>query len=119
MSFTLKNWNGEAAKKLLKMTQAQRIEVACVLLKNEIKEAVSEPSPPVSDPGEPAHKDTGRYRASWAHEVDKEKLEGRVGSNMALALWLELGTQNMAARPVLRTKYNEHLQTLLKIIKGE
>jgi hypothetical protein len=115
----LRNWNGEAAKKLVKFNAAQRVEIAAILLKNDIKEKLSEPSPPVSEPGTPPHKDTGRLRASYSHEVDKENVVARVGSNVAYAMYLELGTDKMAARPVLRTSFNEHFDKLMKIIKGE
>jgi HK97 gp10 family phage protein len=115
----LRNWRGEDLKKLVKFTAAQRMEVAAILLKNAIKEDLSEPFPPASEPGEPAHKRTGRYRASISHEVDKEALTARVGSNLLYAKFLELGTVNMAARPVLRKNFNEHFDKLRAIMRGE
>jgi hypothetical protein len=56
-----------------------------------------------SRPGNPPFKQTGNLRKSIAYEVSG--LVGRVGSNIKkpnYALYLELGTRRMAARPYLR-----------------
>lgn len=115
----LRNWKGDELKKLVKFDAAQRIEVAAILLKNAIKEDLSEPFPPASDEGEPPHKRTGRLRASMSHEVDKEALTARVGSNVLYAKFLELGTVKMAARPFLRKAFNEHFDKLRAIMRGK
>jgi HK97 gp10 family phage protein len=116
---TLRNWKGNDFKKLVRMDAGQRLEAAAILLKNEIKQDLSEPSPPVSSPGTPPHKDTGRIRASISHEVDTQALTARVGTNVEYAKYLELGTKNMAARPFLRRAFNEHLEKLKQIMTGK
>lgn len=56
-----------------------------------------------SAPGDPPAVDTGRLRASIGSELarDAQGLFVRIGSNYETALWLELGTRRMAARPFL------------------
>jgi len=48
--------------------------------------------------------DTGRLRASITHEVDASpgKIEGRVGTNVEYAAYVELGTRRASAQPYLR-----------------
>lgn len=50
--------------------------------------------------------DTGRLRASITHEVEDHRAElevvGRVGTNVEYAIYQELGTRFMSARPFLR-----------------
>lgn len=57
-----------------------------------------------SAPGDPPAVDTGRLRASISSELarDAQGLHARVGSRYDVALFLELGTRRMAARPFLR-----------------
>lgn len=57
-----------------------------------------------SAPGDPPAPDRGQLRASVTHAMgkDDEGLFVDIGSNLKKARWLELGTQNMAARPALR-----------------
>lgn len=57
-----------------------------------------------SAPGDPPAVDTGQLRASITHQLgtDSAGLFALVGSNLRKALWLELGTSRMAARPFLR-----------------
>ena len=119
MGLELRHWKGEEAKKLIKLTAAQRLEAAAILLKNEAKQLISEPSPPPSAPGEPPGKDTGRLRASVSHEVDRGKMVARVGTNVVYGKFLELGTRKMAARPWLRKAFNENYAKLMKIIRGK
>jgi len=57
-----------------------------------------------SAPGDPPAVDTGRLRASIGSELarDAQGLHARIGSTYDVALFLELGTRKMAARPFLR-----------------
>lgn len=119
MQLTLKNWKGDEFNKLVKLEANKRIEVAARLLENAVKVDLSEPSPPVSEPGDSPHKDTGRLRASISHEVDTDKGVARVGSNLFYSKWLELGTRFMAARPYLRKAFHENYDALMKILRGK
>ena len=100
-------------------TGDQRLAAAAILLKNEIKQDLSAPSPPRSTPGESPHKDTGRLRASISHEFDTAEHTARVGTNLVYGKWLEVGTKNMEARPFLRKAFNEHFQQIKKILRGK
>lgn len=109
-------WYGEEAKRHVKGTAAVRLEKAAILVKNACKEELSAPSPPVSDPGEPPHKDTGRLRASVSHEMGDDGQSARVGTNVRYGKWLELGTSKMAPRPWLSAtlaKMQDAIKTLL------
>jgi hypothetical protein len=57
-----------------------------------------------SAPGEPPASDTGRLLTSIHHEMSDgpEGIEGRVGSDVEYAVYLELGTRDMLPRPFLR-----------------
>lgn len=46
--------------------------------------------------------DTGRLRASLAYEIRPSELVVRIGTNVKYAIFVFLGTVNMAARPILR-----------------
>ena len=121
LSVELRNWRGKDLEALAKLTMAKRLEAAAILLQNEIKQDISEPSnkgATPSAPGEPPHKDTGRLRASISREINAEELIARVGSNLAYAKFLELGTVKMAARPFLRKAFWEHMDKLKRILEG-
>lgn len=124
---TIKNWRGEEVKKVLAATIDKKLEVAAILVKNHAQVLVSQPSPPASLPGEPPHKDTGRLRASITYKVDKGQGVARVGSNLAYAKILELGSSRrtkkgtiviLAARPWLRRAFIESYATIRKIFGG-
>jgi hypothetical protein len=57
-----------------------------------------------SAPGAPPAADTGRLLGSIKHELgeDAEGLYAKIGTDVAYALYLELGTRYMAPRPFLR-----------------
>lgn len=56
-----------------------------------------------SAPGEPPASDTGALLNSISHKLDvEETVFVRVGSDKKYAIWLELGTRFMAARPFIR-----------------
>lgn len=65
-------------------------------LEDAIREKVSEHFPPASEPGEPPHE-----RTNYADTITTEQsgTEARVGSDSPHALFLEIGTERMAARP--------------------
>lgn len=122
-------WYGEQAKQEIRRLIARQLTAAAIVVKRRAKELLSLPGTTqairrmsyhygdrsysvgkrgtvygsvVSEPGEPPRKQTGRLRASVAHEVDRQRLIARVGTNVDYGRWLELGTSKMAARPWLR-----------------
>lgn len=70
-------------------------------------------------PGEPPRKQTGELRMSITHEVDTESLTARVGSMLKRAIYLELGTRKMAARPFLRITAFEESTAIGQIMGGQ
>jgi len=112
-------WRGEEFKNFIRKNEEQRLEAAAIYLQNKVKEAISDPSPPVSDPGQPPHKDTGTLRASISHEIDKQTKTARVGSNSEVAKYLELGTDKMSPRPFLEPTLNANRAELKQILAGK
>jgi HK97 gp10 family phage protein len=55
----------------------------------------------VSNPFDYPNSDTGDLIKSIEVEIDTAKMEGRVGSNLKHAVYLEFGTKDMAPRPWL------------------
>lgn len=116
-------WNGEQAEALIRRAFARNLHAAAIVVKGRAKVLLSTAGTGTtqgaggktrrvyganpSAPGEPPHKQTGRLRASVAHEVDAGSLRARVGTNVTYGKFLELGTSKMAARPWLRRALNE------------
>lgn len=59
----------------------------------------------VSRPGDPPNTDRGRSIASVAFNFKPERLEGDVGTNYKVLVWLEFGTRDVAARPWLEPAF--------------
>jgi HK97 gp10 family phage protein len=139
----VRKWDGEQAKRLIRAAFLRNLKAAAIVVKNRAKVLVSVPGTAkairkmeyryggfkfkvgkkgtvygavVSDPGEPPRKQFGRLRASVASEADEGRLAARVGTNVKYGRWLELGTQNMAARPWLRRALNESLSRVRAIL---
>jgi hypothetical protein len=116
----VKKWEGDEARRLIRAGVVRNLHAAAILIKGHAKRLLSvagtAPGPEggariygahPSAPGEPPRKQTGRLRASVAHEVDPTSLTARVGTNLKYGRWLELGTNRLAARPWLRRALNE------------
>jgi len=71
-----------------------------------------------SVPGEPPNVDTGILRNSIDYEIIKDRngVFGRVGTNQRYGLWLEKGTDKMAARPYLKSAVSKNVGKLRKIL---
>jgi phage gpG-like protein len=65
-----------------------------------------------SEPGYPPNSDTGRLAQSIAFDVDVEKLEAVVGTNVQYGAFLEMGTKNIAARPWLFPAFEAHKEEI-------
>lgn len=65
-------------------------------------------------PGNPPFKQTGTYRRSITSE--RSGLVARVGTNMILGRWLELGTRKMKPRPHIRANLIKHVGTIRSIV---
>lgn len=113
----------------LKQQLADNLERACYHLENKIKEKINRDEPyhiskgpkgrwykgdDPSLPGEPPKKVRGDLQRSITHEVIDDV--GRVGTNLDYGLYLEFGTQHMAARPYFRATLDEEARTLAEIL---
>lgn len=139
----IKKWSGPQAEALIRQAVARNLAAAAIVVKTKAKILLSLPGTAqairamsyryggrkynvkkkgtvygavVSDPGEPPRKQTGRLRGSVAHEVDRDKLTARVGTNVVYGRWLELGTSKMAARPWLRRALFESREQIKSIL---
>ena len=63
-------------------------------------------------PGSAPNTDTGKLVSSIAVEMDWDKREAEVGSNLDYATWLELGTKKMDARPWLEPALKKNRDNL-------
>jgi HK97 gp10 family phage protein len=140
---SVRRWNGEQAKRLIRAAFVRNLKAAAIVVKNRAKVLVSVPGTAkairkmsyrygglqfnvgkkgtvygaaVSDPGEPPRKQFGRLRASIASEADAGQLRARVGTNVKYGRWLELGTSRMAARPWLRRAMDESIGQVRAIL---
>ncbi len=82
----------------------------------ELREQLSEPYPPASDPGDPPHRRSGQLASSIVYSLTGTTL--RIGSTDPKAQYLEYGTERMAARPFLRPA-NERLLADLAVRLAE
>lgn len=133
------NWYGDALFSKSKDELAKRLEKAAIYLENRIKENLSEKcrvekigggrnaagqfqkaseikhhSPPGGFP----FLESGELRRSITHEVDREALIARVGSNKIYARYLEKGTNVMAARPFLEPTLQANKGAITEILRG-
>lgn len=79
--------------------------------------------PNPSRPGEPPRKRTGWLQQNVAYDLDRKKLQGRIGVrvNAVYGLYLELGTRRMQARPWLAAtieRYHAQIETLIRSGRG-
>lgn len=60
----------------------------------------------------------GDLLRSITHEVDRDKLIGRVGMSVEYGVYLEFGAQarNLEPRPYFRSTINENAETVSKIL---
>jgi len=69
-----------------------------------------------SPPGSPPNADTGQLMQSVSYSVDKEGLEGSVGTNIDYGLILEMGTSRMLPRPWLQPALDQSADEVKKIL---
>lgn len=110
------------------------LERAAIHLTNKVKEALNRSQPrsrsvgekgvwykgeDPSQPGESPKKITGYLQRSIAHDMSADRQQAFVGSNLPAALYLELGTSKMQARPFLRSTLDREADAIAKIIGGQ
>ena len=82
------NWNGEEFQDKLHDKLGEALEEVATEIEFRAQQIV-----PVQ---------TGDLQESIRHETDKIALEALIGSDCTYALYVELGTRKMAAKPYLR-----------------
>jgi len=115
-------WHGEEFKRQTAEQLGKNLEAAAIHLKGEIKESLRIGNIDGSSPssaGEPPRRVTGRLSGSIAHEVDRKRLIGRVGTNVLYGKFLELGTRKMAARPFIRPGLEKARHMIGRILAGK
>lgn len=82
---------------------ARDLSRRAVAVESRAKTLLNDSFPPPSSPGEPPHKRSARLQTSitWALGEDSLGVYAEVGTNVEYAIYLELGTDRMAARPFL------------------
>ena len=114
-------WHGEEFQRQVHEQWAKNIEAAAIHVKGEIKRSLRIGNKDGTSPsaaGDPPRRVTGRLSGSIAHEVDRKKLIGRVGTNVLYAKFLELGTRKMAARPFIRLGLENARHAIARILAG-
>jgi len=102
-------WHGDKLNRKLNAAVGDAIEEGTNFLRDQCREAVSDPYPPASSPGESPHLRTGKGRSSILHAVNFRKLVGYVfvadtGKHM---VYLEQGTRYILPRPWLKPTFDK------------
>lgn len=118
-------WHGDKFQKRTAKQLEKGVTNACLYTSNQMKKNVNrgnaDGSNP-SDPGEYPKKVTGTLQNNITYTVKtgSEKIKGRVGIRKSpaseYALYLELGTSKMAARPFIRKTVFENRSEIRKRI---
>ena len=115
----------EQLEKALSAKFVRRLEIAAIMLKNEMKVELSSHDnlKGSHDSRESAggypFKETGQLAGSVSHNVDTEEMTAKVGSNIMYSKWLQLGTRKMAARPWVTLAWNACKEQIEKLLKGK
>lgn len=119
MSVTIKLSGKSRVMAACRKETAKRLNVAAEYLRSKIAERISTSTRAAgpSAPGEPPHADTGKLRQSLqVRRAGPADLRALVGSPLDYALFLELGTPHMAARPFLRSTLYIERQAIRRIL---
>ncbi len=111
-------WRGDEIMARLRRQQAERAERALRHVVGVMKEVVSIPYPPASQPGEPPRMRSGDLLISIDYEWDAATLSGRVVATAPYATFLEFGTDKMAPRPFFTSTIDAEKPTMRNIIGG-
>ena len=124
-------WKGDQFVHDLEKHLGDNLEKAAIFFKEKVKEALNRSQDyeryvgkagiyyhgnDPSHQGEAPKKITGSLQRSIAHAMSADRKQAFVGSNVDYALWLELGTSKMQARPFLRPTLEGVRDDIAKII---
>lgn len=94
-------WAGDAARRRIERRLGANLHRADEAILDKARSLIGTQGPPRSDPGDPPHVDSSRLIDSLYDEVDAAGLESLVGSTEDHAVYMEIGTATVAARPWL------------------
>jgi HK97 gp10 family phage protein len=109
-------WHGDEFLAAVRARLASNLGDAGEMLADEMAASVGQPYPPASSPGDEPHRRTGNLQASITSELDAEALRVTVGSPVEYALYLELGTHRMAARPFVYRALANNADAIVSIV---
>lgn len=112
-------WYGDKFNDRLEAQLQDGITDATEFYAGKVREKISTPGPPRSEPGQPPHVDTGDLLASIEERVDRPGLVGQVSSDEPQSVYMELGTVNVAARPAWVPALTEHADEIARKICGK
>lgn len=105
---------------------AKRLEKAAIFLENQMKANLSEKCPAYkehgqqhSPPGGFPYLETGELRRSITHDIDRDNLVARVGTNKIYGRFLNEGTNTMEPREFLEATLIPNQGALKEILKGK
>lgn len=93
------SWTGGRAVRTLRSRLGRNMHSADEAILDNARHLIGTHGPPRSVPGQPPHVDSGRLIDSLYDEVDSSALESRIGSSEEHAVYMEIGTPTVAARP--------------------
>lgn len=110
-------WNGDQFMELLLREMQKRLAVAGEAIRAAaVKSLRRTKYPPASMPGAVPAWRTGHLFRSVFSDPNPSELAVRVGTPVRYALYLELGTSKMAARPWLRPALMESEKRIISIM---
>lgn len=100
-------WRGEQLKREVSLKCLQAMEKACFLVESDAKRYCP--------------RKTGRLRASITHEIEtgKDRVTGRVGTNVKYGVYQEYGTSKMSGQPYLRPALEKNKGKIKQLLKGK
>ena len=124
-------WHGEEAMRRIRTEAGNRVDMAARFVRDRAKELVSRDQPvriyakgagrsrkglDPSKPGEPPKKVSGHLRINIKKDMDRARIEARVGTNVPYGKWLEFGTRKMKPRPWLRRTLTENMGEIRRLL---
>jgi len=92
-------WSGDAATAAIRHMLGARLARAMGAAEDEMHAAIGTQGPPPSAPGDPPHMESQRLHDSLYIETDAAGLRALIGSTEEHAIYTEIGTDRMEARP--------------------
>lgn len=112
-------WYGPRMIAAIRNQAAIRIEYAARATRDHLRTQLGRMRfPPAGPPGDYPALRTGHLRRNVQMEMDRARLEARVGTNVKYGRYLEFGTtRGLAPRPWLSRGFREMTGEILRILK--